>query len=95
MDDQQTFKRPKEVRLLDFPGRNAGITLTENYGKWNELSSPQFNLRLEAGPGKGVEVFSVPAQAMAQVAFRILKQIKDHVPEHVLERMFEQELGPL
>lgn len=95
MDEQQTFKRPKDTRLLDFPGRNAGITITENYGKWNELTSPQYVFRLETGPGKGLEVYGIPPQALAQVAFRILKQIKEHVPEHVLERMFEQELGPL
>lgn len=93
--DENHGRPPKQTTLLDFPSNAGRITITEDFGKWNELEAPNYTFKIELKARPSLEVASIPAQALAQVAFRLLKELKDHVPDHVLERMFEQEIGPL
>ena len=93
--DENTIPKNKRTDLLVFPNGLGSISITEDYGKWNELQTPNFNLQVEFKGKQGAEVAHVPPQALAQVAFRLLKELREHVPDHVLERLFEQEIGPL
>jgi len=94
MSEEKILRNPKHTTLLEFPSGSGRLSVVENFGEWNELQTPQMSFIVDCGPGRSLQVDSIPAQALAQVAFRLLKVVKDHVSEVGLERMFEQELGP-
>lgn len=94
MNEGKVHRNPKHTTLLEFPSGSGKLSVVENFGEWNELQTPQMSFIVDCGPGRSLQVDSIPAQALAQVAFRLLKTVKDHLSESTLERLFEQELGP-
>lgn len=92
------IKKPLTTLLVEFPEATGGISMTEHYGKWNELTTPLYTFRvdtLQHGKAGGIIVESVPAMALAAAAFKILKAVRQHLPDEALERLFEKEIGPL
>jgi hypothetical protein len=95
----EVIKNAKTTKLVEFPNAQGGISIVEQHGQWNELTTPFYQFRVDMvtpdGRPHGAVVESVPALALAAAAFRMLKAVKQHLPEEALDRLFEQEIGSL
>lgn len=89
--DAEVHKMPVLIRLLDFPATPGGIAMRRVW-PWGNTEIPVYRLEIQAG-GRAFQVNELPANGLAQIAFRILKEVKQYVPDHELERMFTEEIG--
>lgn len=89
------IRKPKTTVLVEFPYGNGGIEITEDYGKWNELTTPLYTLTVndQSEGTRRLGVTELPAMALAAAAFRILKEVRQHLPDEALERLFQREVG--